>query len=78
MDASLLRVGKPMLVEIVGDAAVKTTDGRLGPAAQGREGPRRGGADERGTGRLRVMCEDGLAVPIGFETALTRDVEGDD
>jgi hypothetical protein len=77
MDASLLRVGKPMLVEIVSDAAVETTDGRLRPAAQGREGSGRAGPDEGWASRLRVMREDGSAMAVGLETALTRDVEGD-
>jgi hypothetical protein len=78
MDASLLRVGKPMLVEIVRDAAVEATDSRFRPAAQGRERSSRAGSDEGWASWLRVMRKDGSAVTIGLEAALTRDVEGDD
>ena len=77
MGASLLRVSEPVL-EIVGDAGVETTDGGRGPTAHGREGAGGAGPDDRGPGRLVVVGQDGSAVAIGLEAALTRDVEGDD
>jgi hypothetical protein len=77
MDASLLRVGKPVL-EVVGDAGVESTDGRRGPTAHGREGSRRARSDEGRPRRLALMGEDGSAVAIGLEAALTRDVKGDE
>jgi hypothetical protein len=75
MDASLLREGKPV---ILGHVGVETTDGGRGSAAHGRERSRCSGSDEGWAGRLRVVCEDGLAMAIGLESALARDIESDD
>jgi hypothetical protein len=77
MDASLLRVGKPV-GEIVRDPGVQAADSGGGAAAHGREGPSGGRAYEGRPCRPVPVRQDGSAMAIGLDAAFACDVESDD